>query len=104
MEWFFRQYLASADLQNPGIDLTRADLTGLPPTTMIAAEIDPLRSEGEALAEQLRSAGVPVTYRLFDGVTHGFFGMGAVVADARDAEELAGTELKRSFRAAAPSQ
>jgi hypothetical protein len=45
----------------------------------------------------MKAAGVPVTYQLYDGVTHEFFGMGAVVADALDAEELAGRELKRSF-------
>jgi acetyl esterase/lipase len=104
MEWFFRQYLAPGDLQNPWIDLIAADLSGLPPTTIIAAGIDPLRSEGQALAEQMRTAGVPVTYRLYPGVTHAFFGTGAVVQAARDAAELAGTELKRSFGKAAPSQ
>ena len=98
MEWFFRQYLnGPGDYGDPRIDLATADLRGLPPTTIIGAEIDPLRSEGVTLSQKLEAAGVPVTYQLYDGVTHEFFGMGAVVADALDAEELAGKQLKRAF-------
>ncbi|HEX2524770.1 MAG TPA: alpha/beta hydrolase [Geminicoccus sp.] len=98
MEWFFRQYLnGPGDFADPRINLIAADLKGLPPTTIIGAEIDPLRSEGVTLAQRLEAAGVPVTYQLYDGVTHEFFGMGAVVDDALDAEELAGMQLQRAF-------
>jgi acetyl esterase len=101
MIWFLDKYLAPGDRQNPWVDLVDADLASLPPTTIIAAEIDPLRSEGKTLADRMQAAGVPVTYKLYEGVTHEFFGMGAVVADARDAEELAGQQLKRAFGATA---
>jgi acetyl esterase/lipase len=98
MEWFFRQYLnGPGDYADPRINLIAADLSGLPPTTIIGAEIDPLRSEGVTLSQRLEAAGVPVTYQLYDGVTHEFFGMGAVVADALGAEELAGQQLQRAF-------
>ena len=52
---------------------------------------------------EITAAGVPVTYKLYEGVTHEFFGMGAVVADARAAEELVGQQLKRAFGATAAS-
>ncbi|WP_035484606.1 alpha/beta hydrolase [Geminicoccus roseus] len=102
MAWFMQQYLNPGDAQDPRINLVEADLGGLPPTTIIGAQIDPLRSEGQALAERLEAAGVPVAYRVYDGVTHEFFGMGAVVDDARDAQEFAGARLKASFADAAP--
>jgi acetyl esterase len=55
--------------------LRAADLGGLPPATIITAEIDPLRSDGEAYAKRLEEAGVAVEYRAYAGVTHEFFGM-----------------------------
>ncbi len=72
-------------------------MAGLPPATVITAQIDPLRDEGEAYAAKLRDAGVPVVAQRFDGVTHEFFGMGAVVDKAKQAVALAAGELKKSF-------
>ena len=98
MAWFFDKYLrTSADAKDPRIDLVNADLKGLPATTLITAEIDPLRSEGQELAKRLKDAGVPVTYKNFEGVTHEFFGMGAAVTQAKDAEKLASDDLKKGF-------
>ncbi len=77
--------------------LANADLKGMPPTTVITAEIDPLRSEGQALAEKLKAAGVQVEAKNYDGVTHEFFGMAAVVDDAKAAEKQAAEGLKRAF-------
>jgi len=81
----------------PGINLLGAKVQGLPPTTIIAAEIDPLRSEGEQLAELLKRAGVPVERRQWDGVTHEFFGMAAVVPEAKEAVQFAGQRLRSAF-------
>jgi len=99
MGWFFEKYLNSpADARSPLIALVQApDLNGLPPATIITAEIDPLESDGKLYAERLRRAGVPVTYRSFHGLTHEFFGTGAVVPEAVEAVQLAGRELKQSF-------
>ena len=99
MGWFFEKYFNSpADANNPMFNLVGADdLTGLPPASIITAEIDPLQSEGKRYADRLRAAGVPVMYRNFDGVTHEFFGMGAVVPDAKQAVQFVGSDLHRSF-------
>jgi len=99
MQWFFRNYLRTpGDADHPLISLVRADLSGLPPTTIITAELDPLRSDGEELAARLHEAGVPVAYHTHEGVTHEFFGMGAVVAKARAANEQAADALRAAFR------
>jgi len=96
--WFVENYLNNMDeAKDPRIDLVNAELNDLPPTTIIAAEIDPLLSEGEVLRDKLDEAGVEVTYQRWDGTTHEFFGMGAVVPEAKDAQALAGTRLKAAF-------
>ncbi|MBC8041654.1 MAG: alpha/beta hydrolase fold domain-containing protein, partial [Opitutaceae bacterium] len=74
-----------------------ASLAGLPPTTVITAQIDPLRSEGEAFAKKLSAADVKVAYRNFEGVTHEFFGMGAVVPQAQEAMDVVVSALKAAF-------
>lgn len=98
MKWFFDKYLnSSADGKNPMISLVTANLKGLPPTTIIAAQYDPLRSEGEMLSDNLKKAGVDVKYKLYNGTTHEFFGMAAVVPEAKDAQAMAALELKNVF-------
>ena len=37
-------------------------------------------------------------YRNYDGVTHEFFGMSAVVDKAKDAMQFAGTNLKQALK------
>lgn len=98
MEWFVTYTIADpSDLQDPRISLVDADLSGLPPTTIINAEIDPLRSDGEMLAEAMRNAGVDAQQRTFAGVTHEFFGMAAVVDAANEAQQMAVDALKAGF-------
>ena len=98
MEWFFAQYLRTpADGLSPVISIDRADLSGLPPATIVNAELDPLRTEGELLEQRLRDSGVEVQRRVFDGVTHEFFGMSAVVTKAREAQQFAAAALRDAF-------
>lgn len=102
MEWFVKNVFASPDhTADPRINLVgRSDLADLPAATVILAQIDPLRSEGEAYADALEKAGVQVTSRTFEGAAHEFFGMGKVVADAKQATDLAVANLKAAFAAA----
>ncbi|WP_334656929.1 alpha/beta hydrolase [Sphingomonas panaciterrae] len=98
LNWFGYYYSTiKADQQDPRINLVRANLRGLPPTTIVNAQIDPLRSDGETLAQAMRRAGVKVEQRTFPGVTHEMFGMGKVVRGAYDANTYAIGKLRTAF-------
>ncbi len=98
LRWYYGKYLTSpADGAQRMFSVLRADLAGLPPATIITAGIDPLRSEGEAYAQSLQAAGVAVDYRNYPGVTHEFFGMGAVLLEARQAVDQAAEGLRTAF-------
>ena len=101
MQWFFKNYFnTAADGENHLISLVdEKDLKGLPPTTIITAEIDPLRSERKAYADLLEKAGVAVRYKNYEGVTHEFFGMAAVVDKAKEAQQFVSKGLKKTFSA-----
>lgn len=99
MMWFWSQYLKSeSDGSNPYASPLRAEnLRGLPSATVITADIDPLRSEGEAYADRLRQAGSAVKATNYTNVTHEFFGMGAVVDKAKQAVSEAAAGLRSGF-------
>ncbi len=99
VRWYWRHYLASpqdgaSPLASP---LRAADLSGLPPATVITAEYDPLRDEGELYAARLRDAGVPVDLTRYAGMMHGFFTMSAVLDGARLAMAHAADRLRAAF-------
>ena len=97
--WYVGNTIRSkADLQDPRLDLIgHANLHNLPPTTIISAEMDPLESDGTFLTYKLQAQGVQVDRRLYGGTTHEFFGMGAAVSRAREAEAYAAQELDATF-------
>ena len=98
MGWFFKHY--KGDPKNAyALPMKAASLKGLPAATIVAAEIDPLLTEGKQYADKLRKDGVAVDYREWTGVTHEFFGMGAVVPKAKEAEQYAADALSKAFAA-----
>ena len=97
--WFFFHYLNNMnESADPRIKLVAANLAGLPPTTILNAEIDPLCDDGLALQTALQAANVQVTRKLYPGVTHEFFGAAAVIPEAKDAQAVASAALKAALK------
>jgi len=99
MAWFGDQYMPKGhDVEDPLLSpLYAEDLSGLPPATVITAEYDPLRDEGEAYGKRLQEAGVPTKIVRYDGMFHGFFSMNGAVDQADVAHAFAAGELKKAF-------
>jgi len=96
MAFYWSVYVPhAADRLHPLAAPLRADLKGLPPVLVHLAELDVLRSEGEALVARLRAAGVDVESETFPGVVHGFVRATAQVAKARDAMAKATGWMRR---------
>jgi acetyl esterase len=99
MEWFWSHYVADeVEARRPLASPLRADtLAGLPPAFVITAEFDPLRDEGEAYAARLREEGVRTDHRRYDGMIHGFFQMGGVLDQGRQALDDAAAAVRTAF-------
>ena len=95
LKWFVGHYLANpaTEGKTAWMSPVTANLSNLPPTTVITAEIDPLTSGGVTLSENLKKAGNDVRYRHYLGVTHEFFGIGPIVTESVDAVKFASDGL-----------
>lgn len=101
LQWHQDNYLPGPDTgTDPRVNVLDADLTGLPDTTIILAECDPIRPQGELYERALRAAGVTVQSHLTPGMVHGFFGLDEVFPTATGAMTFAGQRLAESFAVA----
>jgi acetyl esterase len=82
MQWFWDQYTTNpverAEITASPLRATADQLKGLPQALVITAEADVLRDEGEAYADKLREAGVPVTAVRYAGAIHDFVMLNAL--------------------------
>jgi acetyl esterase len=71
MAWYWNHYLPNtADRKSPLAAPLYADLKGLPPLFVAAAECDPLRGDSEMLVAKLKETGAALEYRLWPGTVH----------------------------------
>lgn len=82
MQWFWDQYTSDpaqrAEITASPLRASVEELSGLPPALVITGEADVLRDEGEAYANKLRRAGVPVTAVRYQGIIHDFVMLNAL--------------------------
>ena len=102
MKWFWHHYIGDeVDPAQAYVSPLRAsNLSNLPPTTVITAEFDPLRDEGESFAKLLAQAGTSVSMRRYDGMVHGFFAMADLLEAAQEVFEFSAYQLAASFKTA----
>lgn len=97
MRWFESNYVGDTDpAGDPRISPVLAtDLVGVAPAIVVTAEMDPLRDDGEAYADALEAAGVPVVRHRYEGLVHGFFAMGHFSSAAQTAIDEICADLRR---------
>ena len=82
MQWFWDQYTTDEYQRNEitasPLRASLDQLAGLPPALVINGEADVLRDEGEAYANKLRQADVPVTAIRHQGMIHDFVMLNAL--------------------------
>ena len=100
MVWFWDHYLnGDKDKTNPyACPAEASSLRGLPPALVVTAGFDPLRDEGETYAARLQEAGVKAECIRYEGVTHGFVLMAAVLDEARKSIADMGAALKAGLK------
>jgi acetyl esterase len=97
MQWFWDQYLqGSHHDENPyAIPMRASSFKALAPAIIITAQYDPLLNDGERYAELLHRDGVPILYKGYEGMIHGFFTNMAVTPTAQEAIDFIAYEVKK---------
>lgn len=92
-------YLSSEeDRNNPlAVPILIEDFKETPPTLVILAEHDPLRDEGEQLAQKMNKSGISVKKTLYKDMVHGFMHMGGILDETQSAiKEIAAFTTENS--------
>jgi acetyl esterase len=98
MVWFWDHYLQDKSRAGDAMvaPLQAISVADLPAATVLTAEYDPLRDEGEAYGARLKDAGNDAVVTRYAGLIHGFFGA-TEVSGARDAMGQVSARLRAAF-------
>jgi acetyl esterase len=93
-------YLSNpADQKNPlAVPLLIKDFKNTPPTFVLLSEHDPLRDEGQQLAEKMKASGVQVKTVVYKEMVHGFMHMGSVLKETQQAVQEIATFTKENLK------
>lgn len=87
-------YRGSAPADDPLVSpMFAPDLSGLPPTVVVTADVDPLRDDGLRYAERLREANVPVRLANYAGMPHAFLSLASLCRAAPECIDMLVEEL-----------
>lgn len=74
--YYWDQFIGGSAEARRAVDQLNADLSGLPPLYVTAAECDPIADDSRALAARLAAIGAPHELHVWPGMIHGCIGMG----------------------------
>jgi acetyl esterase len=99
MRWYWDHYLpeAGARAHEHASPLRATSLEGVAPAVVLTCQYDPLRDEGEAYAQRLAEAGVPVICRRYDGLVHGVYRWQGKVKRAWELIDDSAAALRSAF-------
>ena len=99
IEYFWKHYVRSPiDGMNPYCSpLTATDHSGLPQALIVCAEFDPVCDDGRNYADKLKAAGVPVKFRWYNGMIHGFLWMAGVLDQSKALLDEIGREVRSAL-------
>jgi acetyl esterase len=102
IEWYRRHYLDHVDQATDPLvsPLLAARSDGLPPATVITAEFDVLRDQGELYARRLQEAGCVVRCRRYTGALHDFVILPGLFDLAKEATDDICRDLRTAFAGA----
>lgn len=82
MDWFMAQYQPdTSDYRGAPLEF---DQTGMPPTLLITAGLDPLRDQGAAYGDKLKAGNVPYEYVNNEGTIHGYINLRKAIPSAQE--------------------
>jgi len=99
MQWFWNHYLENTEQGAlPYASPIRSEsLCGLPSATVITAQYDPLLAEGKSYSDKLISHGVSTSYRMYEGMFHGFTSFINMLEQADQSIDFIASQLQQSF-------
>ena len=101
MAWYWDQYAPEGvDRTSPEVSPLRADHSGLAPTVVVTAGLDPLRDQGVDFAGACSAAGVDTVLLHQAGTIHGFLGFQAALPRSRGALDEVADLIARRLGAA----
>jgi acetyl esterase len=99
MRWYWRAYAGpDGDLGDPLLSSMRADLVGLPPVHLFAAELDVLREDSVEMKRRLRAAGVRAELEVYSGVVHGFINLTRMLDKSHLVLDAAAAAVRKSLQ------
>ncbi len=100
MKWLWEQYLnGPQDYNDPyAVPLSATNFKGLAPAILFTAEYDVLHDDGVLYTEKLTSSGIPVIYKNYPGMIHGFFNYGSVIDEGIAARGFLADSINQILR------
>lgn len=84
-KWYLK---SEEDQNNPlAVPILIKNFKETPPTLILLAEHDPLKDEGEQLAQHMKNSGISVKTSLYKDMVHGFMHMGLILDETQSAIE-----------------